>query len=237
MVKTFFKTCVFIAMTSLMASCGGDGLSAGSCIGVAEDSVELKESPMLGELPTLSDQYTLAKVIANNTYQDLFDATVRQNKDGEIDKSELNDRLGELHKRKEDVFEEIDAHYMGKLNDMAEELKGKELPVKFDDEIFSSAKVTISEVKITDGGYFTVLLDTKLETVLEPDEAVNAYVVHMLDENGDILMVRNHGENVACSTSFGLTSDGRPQTFFGSGERLFGNLAYYEGAGLYFGRS
>ena len=219
--KTFLRTSVLAAVAALMVSCG-DGLDAGSCIDSAEESIELKESPLLGELPSLSDQWREAETVARKKADRLYDEYRKQYRNDEIDRETLNDKLSE--------------YYYPKMTEIAEELKGKEVPVKFDNAVFKSAKVTITEVSVSDEGYFKVLLDTKLETVGEPDGSAFAYVAQMLDGNGNVLVIRNSfGENVECSTSFGLSRDREMGLLLGSPERLFGDLAYHDGAAIYFG--
>ena len=233
--KTFLRTSVFAAVAALMVSCG-DGLDAGSCIDSAEESIELKESPLLGELPSLSDQWREAETIARKKADRLYDEYRKQYRNDEIDRETLNDKLSELYDHKDEALKELEEYYYPKMTEIAEELKGKEVPVKFDNAVFKSAKVTITEVSVSDEGYFKVLLDTKLETVGEPDGSAFAYVAQMLDGNGNVLVIRNSfGENVECSTSFGLSRDREMGLLLGSPERLFGDLAYHDGAAIYFG--
>ena len=226
--KTFLRTSVFAAVAALMVSCG-DGLDAGDCIDSAEESIELKESPLLGELPSLSDQWRGAETVARKKADRLYDEYRKQYRNDEIDRETLNDKLSELYDHKDEALKELEEYYYPEMTEIAEELKGKEVPVKFDNAVFKSAKVTITEVSVSDEGYFKVLLDTKLETVF-------AYVAQMLDGNGNVLVIRNSfGENVECSTSFGLSRDREMGLLLGSPERLFGDLAYHDGAAIYFG--
>ena len=79
-------------------------------------------------------------------------------------------------------------------------------------------------------------LDTKLETVSEPDRSPDAYVAQMLDSNGNVVVVDDWlGRNVECSTSFGLSSDGQMWESFSPVKDLFSGKAYYDGASIYFG--
>lgn len=233
--KTFLRTSVFAAVAALMVSCG-DGLDAGSCIDSAEESIELKESPLLGELPSLSDQWREAETIARKKADRLSEKVIKKRSEGDIDRQTMNDELYELNKRKDEVLNELKEHYYPKMTEIADGLKGKEIPVKFDETVFKSAKVTITEVTISSGGSFNVSLDSKLETVDEPEWSTYAYEAQMLDSNGNVLIIRNaFGKTVRCSTSFGLDSDGQLRKAFWSPGQLFGDLAYHDGAAIYFG--
>ena len=139
--KVFLRTSVFAAVAALMVSCG-DGLDAGSCIDSAEESIELKESPLLGELPSLSDQWREAETVARKKADRLYDEYRKQYRNDEIDRETLNDKLSELYERKDEALKELEEYYYPKMTEIAEELKGKEVPVKFDNAVFKSAKVT-----------------------------------------------------------------------------------------------
>lgn len=222
--KAFLRTSVFAAVAALMVSCG-DGLDAGTCIDSAEELIELKESPLLGELPSLSDQCIEASRAARDKAHQLFE--------NETD----GDNRNELLDRKEEVLREIKEYFYPKMTEIAEGLSGKEIPVKFDDAVFKSAKVTITKVKVSGDCYFDVKLDTKLETVAEPDGSPYAYVAQLLDSNGNVVVVVNWlGENVECSTPFGLSQDGRLLDRFSDYVKdLFLDQAYHDGATIYFG--
>lgn len=221
--KVFLRTSVFAAVAALMVSCG-DGLDAGSCIDSAEKLIELKESPLLGEIPSLWQQWNEADAAARNKAHQLFE--------NETD----GDKRNELLDRKEEVISEIKNYFYSKITEIAEGLKGKEVPVKFDDAVFKSAKATITEVKVSGYGNVDVKLDTKLETVAEPDRSPDAYVAQMLDSNGNVVVVDDWlGRNVECSTSFGLSSDGQMWESFSPVKDLFSGKAYYDGASIYFG--
>lgn len=221
--KAFLRTSVFAAVAALMVSCG-DGLDAGSCIDSAEESIELKESPLLGEIPSLSDQCIEASRAARDKAHQLFE--------NETD----GDNRNELLDRKEEVLREIKEYFYPKMTEIADGLKGKEIPVKFDSAVFKSAKVTITKVKVSGDCYFDVKLDTKLETVAEPDGSPYAYVAQLLDSNGNVVVVEWMGRNVECSTSFGFSPDGRLlNRNFGYVEDLFLDQAYHDGATIYFG--
>ena len=179
------KIMMLCGMAAVMASCDG-GLSAGACIDVAENSVELKESPMLGELPSISERYILART----------------------------------------------------LNEQTKELKGKELPAKFNEDVFSSAKVSVEKIGIISGGTFKVYLDIELEPVSDIDRSQDAYIVYMLDKNGDKLKSTDFWDRDGVhAATFSLGSDGHPLIPVWEDNALLGYRAYSEGVGLYFDKN
>ena len=222
------KIMMLCGMAAVMASCGG-GLSAGACIDVAENSVELKESPMLGELPSISERYILARTTAENTFHELYsDLVEKRDADG----------MDDMWERKEEVLKDIDEYYTDELNEQTKELKGKELPAKFNEDVFSSAKVSVEKIGIISGGTFKVYLDIELEPVSDIDRSQDAYIVYMLDKNGDKLKSTDFWDRDGVhAATFSLGSDGHPLIPVWEDNALLGYRAYSEGVGLYFDKN
>lgn len=158
-----------VAIAMVLFSCGTDITSADTIIRMAQDSVAVEESPVFGKLPTLAQQYRIAK--------SLCDKEVTKWVDKRLDAGELiseNDfaKMGEEFNK---ISEEIDAFYSNRLKELAADLKGKEFPCKYDKSVFQSVKVILKNVTVDSDGYCYIDTEVTATFIGKIDPNYDAY--------------------------------------------------------------
>lgn len=233
--SNFFLLCATVAIAACTTSCG-NGYSASACISSAEETYPVTESPLLDKLPAYAKQYAKAKSVSYKLYDNQYD---KYTGDKSMDNDDRNDKLADLREKRKEVDKEIDEHYLGKMNSIIEDLEGKDVPCIFEEAAFTDIKAKISNIKITDSGYYTVELDVTATPAGTPNGRSDEYFALANDINGETVFLevqkfRNVIDMVPCRADFGLDADVKEQTFSAV---LFGNLAYDSMASIHFGKN
>lgn len=149
MKKVFFFS--MMAAVAMMASCGKGGPSENSAvneaIAAAEKEAPLKESPVLGQLPSICAQLKAAQKSVKEAIKPLESENAKE-------ASAKGDDL-------KAATEELNKIYAGKVAEEAKKLDGKSIKVNFDNEYFSDVKATLKAVK-TETTFGSVAIELKM---------------------------------------------------------------------------
>ena len=191
------NTILSFLCVAMMVSCGKENAETTNpdalkdkAIAMAENAVELKESPIIGTIPSIYAQRKAALDSVSKMAKQSFQVINPQSKE-EIEKAvaeaeRINMAAGAAKSA-------IKAHYDSKLQETGKPFIGKEFKSQFDKSQYSAASV-----KITKFEGATCYAEARL-TLSAPLDKIRCVAYRFLDE---------HGNTVSNGANYNLSDDG-----------------------------
>lgn len=178
----FILPVLCVALAS-MASCSKGNVDAtnpddlkDNAITMAENAIAVKESPIIGTIPSVHAQKRAALDSLSEMTKASFEGIDSQNKE-EVEEAVANsEKINAAEKSAKDA---IQAHYDAKIQEMGKEFIGKEFPSQFDKSQYSAASVKITKFDET-----SCFAEAKL-TLSAPMGKIRCVVYKFLDKQGN----------------------------------------------------